>query len=68
MGSYSSMLATDLSCGVDDFGEKRLSFVDNFMAEGILDGRIVTLDKMAFAVLDGQGRLPCASGQCRFVR
>lgn len=52
--------STNLSSGIDDFGEKRLAFVDNLMAEGILDRRIVALDKMAFAVLDRQRGFACA--------
>jgi hypothetical protein len=42
-----------LSSSVNDFREEGLAFVDDLMAERILDGGIVAFDKMAFAVLDG---------------
>jgi hypothetical protein len=41
-----------LSSSVNDFREEGLAFVDDLMAERILDGGIVAFDKMAFAVLD----------------
>lgn len=52
-----------LSCSVDDFRQKRLAFVDNLMAECVLDRRIVTLDEMAFAILDCQRGFACAGRQ-----
>lgn len=50
-----------LSRSIDDLGQEGLPFVDNLMAEGVFNGRVVALDKMAFAVLDGEGRFACKS-------
>lgn len=44
-----------LAGGVDDLGRKCLSLVNNFVTKGILNRGIVALDKVALAVLDGQG-------------
>jgi len=52
--------SSHLSSGVDDFGEKGLAFVLDLMTEGILNGRVVALDEVTFAVLHRQGRLACA--------
>ena len=49
-----------LSSSVDDFREECLTFVDNLMAKGIFDGRIVTFDEMAFTVLHRERRFPYA--------
>jgi hypothetical protein len=44
-----------LSRSIDDLGQKGLAFVDDLMTESVFDGRIVTFDKVAFAVLHGEG-------------
>jgi hypothetical protein len=48
-----------LSCCVDDFRQELLVLVLNFMAECVLDRRVVALDEVPFAVLDGQGGFAC---------
>jgi hypothetical protein len=53
---------SDLSSCVDDLGEEGLTFVNNLMAESVFNRRIITLDEMAFAILDSEGRFACATG------
>jgi hypothetical protein len=48
------LVVTYLTGSVDDFGGEGLAAVDNLVREGVLDGRIVALDEVAFAVLDGE--------------
>lgn len=50
---------SNLSGGIDDLGEECLVFVYNLMAKGVLDGRVVAFDKVAFAVLHGEGGFAC---------
>ena len=53
----------NLSSSVDDFGEKRLAFVDDLMTKCILNRRVVTFDEVAFAILNSEGRFACAQSQ-----
>lgn len=52
-----------LSGGIDDLGRKLLVLVADHLAEGVLDGRIVALDKVAVHELHRQTRLACARRQ-----
>jgi len=45
-----------LSRRIDDFCEEGLALVDDLMAEGVLDRGVIAFDKVAFTILDGQGR------------
>ncbi len=57
-GSVQRSAVAHLSSGVDDLCRKLLTLMlDNF-AESVLDGWIITLNKMTIDELDGQGRLP----------
>ena len=53
---------------VDYFSRKVLTFVFDHLAEGILDGWIVTLYKMAFHKLYREGRLAFGRGQHQILR
>lgn len=44
-----------LSRRIDDLSQKCLTFVYDLVAECVFDGRVVTFNKVAFAVLDGEG-------------
>lgn len=54
--SFSVYGIPHLSCGINDFSQIRLTLVDDLMAKRVLDGRIVALDEMAFAILHREGR------------
>jgi len=49
------ILFAHLSRSINDLCQKSLAFVYNLVAECVFDSRIVTFDKVAFAVLDGEG-------------
>jgi len=48
-----------LASGVDDLGGKLLVLVPNDLAERVLDGRVVAVDKVAVDELHRQTRLAC---------
>ena len=51
-----------LACGVDDLGHEGLTLVHDLMTEGVLDGGVVGLDEVAFAVLDCEGGFADGAG------
>jgi hypothetical protein len=53
-----------LAGGIDDLGRKVLVLISNHLAERVLDGGIVAVDKVAIDKLHRQTRLACAPCQC----
>jgi len=49
-----------LSCGVDNLGGIILVLVANDFGKGVLDGRVIGIDKVSINELDCQGALACA--------
>ncbi len=49
-----SLGESNLTCGVDNFRQECLAFVDDLVAERILYRGIIAFDEVALAILDGQ--------------